>query len=115
MALFGKDIEAFAALYAADVRIFDAAAPSSCEGLEQWRKSAEAWFDSFPTERVLVSAEGMRIFAASALGGADGLMIYKEMSRDGVPLGCSKRRFTWTVQKRLGLWKVVHEHTSFAA
>ena len=112
VALFSKDVDAFADLYAADVRVFDASGRWSYEGLEQWRKSAEAWFDSLPNGRVVVLTEGMQISAASALGAANGFMIYKEMTQGGIELRCRKRRFTWTLQKRLGLWKVVHEHAS---
>ena len=113
VALFSKDLEAFADLYDPDVRIFDASAQGSHDGLEQWRKSAKAWFDSLPNERMLVLAEGMRISATPALGSANGFMVYKAVSGAGVELRCVKTRFTWTVEKRIGVWKVVHEHTSF--
>ena len=113
VALFSKDIDAFADLYDRDVRIFDASAQESYDGLEEWRDSAKAWFDSFEDERVLVLAEGMQISVASALGAANGFMVYKAVTPGGVELRCMKSRFTWTVQKRSGVWKVVHEHTSF--
>ena len=112
VALYSKDVEAFADLYDANVRIFNASAQWSYDGLEQWRKSAETWFDSLPTERVIVLAEGMHISASRALGAANGFMIYRAISQAGVELRCRKSRFTWTVEKRLGVWKVVHEHTS---
>ena len=113
VALFSKDIEAFAELYDADVRIFDGSARWSCDGLAQWRTSTKSWFDSHPDERVLVLAESMQISATRALGAANGFMVYKAVSQGGVELRCRKSRFTWTVEKRFGVWKVVHEHTSF--
>ena len=38
VALYSKDVEAFADLYDANVRIFNASAQWSYDGLEQWRK-----------------------------------------------------------------------------
>src|SRR4051794_13857199 len=83
VACFSKDIEAFSDLYDANVRIFDAWGHWSYDGLEQWRKSVKAWFDSLASERVLVAAEGMEISASGELGAAHGFMVYKAVSQGG--------------------------------
>lgn len=112
VACFSKDIDAFAELYDANVRIFDAWGDWSCEGLGPWRKSAKAWFDSLANERVLVVAERMEISASGDFGVAHGFMVYTAVSESGAELRSTRNRFTWTVEKRSGTWKVVHEHTS---
>jgi len=114
VAFFSKDVEALVELYDRDARIFDACTQGSYEGLGAWRRCVNAWFDSLPDERLLVVSEGMEIAASGELGAAQGFMMYTAMSRSGMERRSMKNRFTWIVERRFGVWKVVHEHTSLA-
>jgi ketosteroid isomerase-like protein len=113
VAFFSKDVDAFAGLYDPNVRIFGTWGEWSYDGLDEWRVSAKAWFDSLTNERVLVVAEAIEISASGELAAVNGFMVFKAMSQAGVELRSTKSRFTWTVERRFGVWKVVHEHTSF--
>jgi ketosteroid isomerase-like protein len=45
-AVYAKDVDAFAALYAEDVQVFDMWGQWSHRGIEAWRTMAAGWFSS---------------------------------------------------------------------
>jgi ketosteroid isomerase-like protein len=50
-----KYVDAFAALYAEDVHVFDMWGAWSLHGIEAWRGTADSWFGSLGDEHVVVT------------------------------------------------------------
>ena len=111
-AVHAKDVEAFAALYAADVRVFDLWGEWACEGIAAWRAMAESWFGSLGDERVVVTFDSVRTMVAGDMALVHGFVTYQGVARDGTPLRAMHNRMTQGLRRRDGAWKVVHEHTS---
>ncbi len=82
-AVYAKDLEAFAALYAKGVHVFDSWGQWQYDGIGAWRGMAAGWFSSLGDERVEV-----RFGAVSSTVGAE------------VAFGSA------------GVWKITHEHSS---
>ena len=53
-AVHAKDVDAFLAIFADDVRVFDMWSTWSHDGIDAWRAMAEDWFGSLGDERVRV-------------------------------------------------------------
>ena len=65
-AVYDKDLEAFAALYAEGVHVFDSWGQWQYDGIDAWRGMAAGWFSSLGEERVEV-----RFDAVSSTVGAE--------------------------------------------
>jgi len=112
-AVLAKDVEAFTALYADEVRIFDLWAEWSYDGLAAWRTTVGNWFASLNTQRVVVEFSDVRTTIGQGLATAHGFVSYQAVSEDGVPLHSMDNRMTMVLKQQGGVvWKIVHEHTS---
>jgi ketosteroid isomerase-like protein len=111
-AVFARDVEAFLALYDAEVRIFDAWGAWSYAGLDAWRGMVEGWFGSLGSERVQVEVERLQAEVAGDLAFASAFVTYRAVAADGRALHAMPNRLTWALRRRGGAWKVIHEHTS---
>ena len=114
-AVYAKDVDAFAALFAPDVRIFDMWAEWSYDGLDGWRKMARAWFDSLGTERVGVDFDEPRTVVSGDLAIAHAFVTFRGLSAEGKELRSMQNRLTWALRRKGDAWVVVHEHTSAPA
>jgi uncharacterized protein (TIGR02246 family) len=110
-AVGGKDVDAFAALYAEDVRVFDLWGSWSYDGLAAWRNAAEEWFRSLGDERVAVHFAEARVGERSL----SAFVTYRGLSAAGEDLRAMVNRLTWVLERRDDEWKIVHEHTSAPA
>ncbi len=107
------DLDAFGALFADDVRIFDLWGPAwSFEGRAAWLQSVKGWFDSLGDETVRVSFEDIQVSGAQTVGVLTAVVTYAAISKAGAELRSLQNRLTWTFEKRGGDWQIVHEHTS---
>ena len=111
-AVFTKDAEAFAALYAPDVRIFDLWGQWSYSGAAAWHGMAGGWFGSLGTDRVGVDFAEIQITATPGLATAQAFTTFTGLSADGQKLRSMTNRLTWVLQPAAGAWKIIHEHTS---
>ena len=59
-AILNKDVDGMMALYADDVRVFDAWGVWAYEGAAAWRQAVEQWFGSLQDETVKVGLEDIR-------------------------------------------------------
>lgn len=114
-AVLAKDVDAFTALYADEVSIFDLWGEWSYEGADAWRAVVTDWFGSLDNERVVVSFKDVRMIVTSDLAVAHAFVTYQAESSAGIFLRSLTNRMTWSLLPRLGAWKVVHEHTSAPA
>jgi len=114
-AVHAKDVDAFAALYDADVHVFDMWGAWSCEGIAAWRAMAADWFGSLGTDSVVVSVDAARVQVAQDLASVQAFLTFTGVSADGETLRAMDNRLTWVLQRRGEAWKIVHEHTSAPA
>jgi len=111
-AVYVKDVDAFALIYADDVHVFDSWGQWEYAGLDAWRAMATAWFGSLGDERVQVTFTdvGSAVGDTAAVGHA--AVTFTAVSPPGERLRSTTNRMTVGLEKRNGTWKIVHEHTS---
>jgi uncharacterized protein (TIGR02246 family) len=114
-AVHDRDLDAFAACYDRDVRVFDMWGAWSYEGIEAWRGMAREWFGSLGSERVAVEVDDVQVTAGTDLAVLSGFITYAGLSADGARLRAMQNRLTWTLALRDGTWRVIHEHSSAPA
>jgi uncharacterized protein (TIGR02246 family) len=111
-AVFAKDVDAFIALYDADVQVFDMWGQWSHRGLAAWRAMATEWFGSLGTERVVVDFSEVHTVVSPDLAVAHAFVTYTALGVDGATLRSLNNRMTLALRPQGGAWKIVHEHTS---
>jgi uncharacterized protein (TIGR02246 family) len=111
-AVFDKDVEGMLALYADDVRVFDAWNVWEYDGAPAWRPAIEQWFGSLQEETVEVDVADVRTDERSDLAFISAAVTYTAVSGRGVALRSMQNRLTWALTQRDGTWRIVHEHTS---
>jgi ketosteroid isomerase-like protein len=111
-AVYAKDLDAFLAIYDADVHVFDMWDGWQLRGIAAWRDMAAGWFSSLGTERVVVSAGDVVSTATGDLAVGYATLTFKAVSAEGVELRSLDNRVTLALRRTDGVWKIFHEHTS---
>jgi uncharacterized protein (TIGR02246 family) len=111
-AVWARDADAFLALYAPEVRIFDTWGTWSHEGVEAWGQSVRGWLGALGNERVAVTVDDISIVDGSDLAAASACVTYAAIAPDGKRLRAMQNRLSWVLARRDGAWLIVHEHTS---
>jgi uncharacterized protein (TIGR02246 family) len=115
-AVRAKDVDAFVALYADDVRTFDLWDRWSYDGRDEWRAIVQEWFGSLGGDVVAVEFADVRVEAGEGVGAVSAFTTYRGLSPEGEELRSMNNRLTWVLRKDAGgAWKIVHEHTSAPA
>ncbi len=114
-AVYAKDVDAFCAIYADDVRVFDMWGEWSYEGLAAWRKMAEGWFDSLGDERVAVEFSDAQINISGDIAVVNAFVSFSGVSAQGEKLRTMHNRITSALRHTNGQWKIFHEHSSSPA
>jgi len=110
-AVLAKDVDAFVALYAEDVRIFELWGTWQHD-LASWREMAKGWFAFLGDERSVVEAHDVRTRVTGDMALLTASLTYHAVDASGKELRSLDNRLSWVLQKLDGRWKVVHEHTS---
>ncbi|MEP6506368.1 MAG: SgcJ/EcaC family oxidoreductase [Betaproteobacteria bacterium] len=111
-AVHAKDVDAFCALFADDLRVFDLWGRWSHDGLPAWRDMATGWFGSLGDERVVVEFDEVRTRVSGDMATAHAFTKFGAISPAGDTLRSLSNRLTWVLQRQGDAWKVIHEHTS---
>jgi uncharacterized protein (TIGR02246 family) len=111
-AVHAKDVDAFAAIFGDDVRVFDMWGRWSHDGIDAWREMAVEWFGSLGDERVRVDLENVQTVVGDDVAVVHAFVTFAGLSAEGEELRSLNNRLTWGLRKEEGAWKVVHEHTS---
>ena len=115
-AVRAKDVDAFLALYADDVRNFDLWSVWSYDGKDALRGMVEEWFGSLGDDVVAVEFDEVRTQAGDDVGAVSAFLTFRGLSAEGEELRSMNNRLTWVLRKDGdGTWKIVHEHTSAPA
>ena len=109
-----KNVEAFAALYDADVHVFDMWGRWSLRGIDAWRAMAREWFGSLGGEQVVVTYSDAEASMAGGLVVGHATVTYTAQSTAGEQLRSLDNRMTMTMalRRRGDAWLVFHEHSS---
>jgi uncharacterized protein (TIGR02246 family) len=111
-AILAKDVEAFVALFADDVHVFDMWGPWSQEGIAAWRDMAAGWLGSLGEERVAVEADDVRTSVSGDMATLTAFLTFRAIDATGKELRSLNNRLSWVLREQAGRWKVVQEHTS---
>jgi ketosteroid isomerase-like protein len=111
-AVFAKDVDAFLALYDAEVRVFDMWGSWSYSGIAAWRAVVAGWFGALGSDRVVVEFGDAQVRAAPDIAVINVFVAYRGVSAEGVELRSMTNRMTLALRRTAGRWKIVHEHTS---
>jgi len=111
-AVKAKDVDAFCALYAENVHVFDTWGRWSYEGLADWRGMAEGWFGSLGDESVEVGVDDLRVHATDDMASITAYLTFTALSPSGEPQRALTNRLSAVARPVDGSWKIVHEHTS---
>lgn len=107
-----KDATGFAALYDADVQVFDAWDRWRMQGRAAMHAMATAWFQSLGEDRVEVSYSEVHGHAGAELAAVSALVTYTAVGADGKALRSMANRMSLVLKRQPEGWRVVHEHTS---
>lgn len=110
-AVLAKDVEAFVALYADDVLIYELWG-SWTHDLASWRAMAKGWFEFLGDERSVVEATDVDLTASADMALLTASLTYRAVDAGGKELRSLDNRLSWVARQRGGRWQVVHEHTS---
>lgn len=112
-AVLARDVDAFVALYAPELEVFDTWQAATLRGLPAWRDMATAWFASLDHgERVVVDARDVVSAVSGDLASGHAVLTFTAMSPIGERLRWLSNRITLTMRRDATGWKVIHEHTS---
>jgi uncharacterized protein (TIGR02246 family) len=110
-AVLAKDVDAFVAIYAEDVRIFELWGTWEHE-IASWREMAKGWFAFLGDQRSVVEARDVRIQVSGDMALLTASLTYRAVDAAGTELRSLDNRLSWVLRQRGGRWLVVHEHTS---
>lgn len=111
-AAYAQDVDAFMALYAPDVRVFDLWGSWEMAGAAAWGSSIAGWFGSLGDERVVAEFDDIAVAVDGDLGTLSALVAYSAESAAGNRVRQMTNRLTWVLARTEGTWRVIHEHTS---
>ena len=110
--VLAKDVEAFVALYDADLRVFDMWNRWSYDGQQPWREMVQGWFGSLHDERVAVAFSEVRTRVSQDLAVLHAFVSFAAIDAGGATLRSMTNRITMALARRGDDWKIVHQHTS---
>jgi uncharacterized protein (TIGR02246 family) len=110
-AVLAKDVDAFVALYAEDVRIFELWATWTHD-IASWRRMAQDWFAFLGEDLSIVEATDVAVNASADMAMLTATLTYRATDKAGQALRSLDNRLSWVARERDGRWRVVHEHTS---
>lgn len=111
-AVFDKDVDGMLALYADDVRVFDAWNVWEYDSAPAWRPAILQWFGSLQDETVEVGVADVRTDERPDLAFISAVVTYTAVSENGSALRSLQNRLTWVLVPYGETWKIAHEHTS---
>jgi uncharacterized protein (TIGR02246 family) len=111
-AVRAKDVDAFAALYDSDLRVFDAWATWSYEGQPAWRDMASGCFSSDGGTTLDVDFSEVKTRETAEMLVVSAIATYSGVGPAGEEMPRVSNRFTWVIAAEKVSWRIVHEHSS---
>lgn len=110
-AVLAKDVDAFVALYADDVLVYELWGHWTHD-LASWRAMATGWFEFLGDETCAVEAAEVQVTESGDMALLTAFLTYGAVDAAGKDLRSLDNRLSWVARQRGGRWQVVHEHTS---
>ena len=110
-AVDAKGVDAFVAIYADDVQVFELWTQWEHD-LASWRDMAVGWFRFLGEERAVVEAHDVRTQVVGDLALLTASLTYRAIDADGEEQRSLDNRLTWVLRRHGERWLVTHEHTS---
>jgi uncharacterized protein (TIGR02246 family) len=111
-AVNAKDVDAFVRIYDDNVHVFDSWGQWEYVGIKAWHEMVTQWFGSLGDERVEVEFTDVRSVVGDELAFGHAAVTFTAISSEGNRLRAMTNRLSVGLEKRGGVWKIVHEHTS---
>jgi uncharacterized protein (TIGR02246 family) len=111
-AVNARDVDAFVRIYDDNVHVFDTWGQWDYVGIEAWREMVTQWFGSLGDERVEVEFTDVCSVVGDELAFGHAAVTFAAISAQGNRLRAMTNRLSVGLEKRGGVWKIVHEHTS---
>jgi ketosteroid isomerase-like protein len=112
-AVLAKDPGRLAAMYDANVRVFDAWESWSYDDLSAWRPNLDDWLGSLGEETVQVRFDDVSASDHGDMGFLSAIVTYAAQDRAGKTLRSLQDRLTWVLTRKDDAWVIAHQHTSF--
>jgi ketosteroid isomerase-like protein len=111
-AVLAKEPARLAALYAPDVRVFDAWGVWSYDDRDAWGRNLEDWLGSLGNEGVQVQFDDVCLVQRAETSSFSAIVTYSAVDAAGNVVRSMQNRLSWFLTKIGGRWVVAHEHTS---
>jgi ketosteroid isomerase-like protein len=111
-AVRAKSVDAFLAIYADDLHVFDMWGQWSLRGIERWRSLVVEWFSSLGDEYVVVAVDEAEATRVGEIAVGHAILTYTAHAADGREIRSLNNRLTVAMRRAGGAWKIFHEHTS---
>lgn len=111
-AVHAKDVDAFLAIYDERVHVFDSWAQWEHTGAGARREMVSEWFGGLGDERVEVQFNDVHAVVGEDIAFAHAAVTFAGFSAEGERSRAMTNRFTACLERKDGMWKIVHEHTS---
>ena len=110
-----RDVEKFLRSYSEKIDLYDCWTKWECNGLKEWRKSVESWFQELTEEglNLKVTFSDMSIQEGESVAFAKCAITYAAYVQSSSEiLRQITNRFTFGLCKVDESWQIVHEHSS---
>lgn len=111
-AVEAKDVNLFLTIYDPEVVIFDMWGKWIHQGLNDWKKTVQDWFDSLGNDKATVEINDIQIITDQCIASLYAIITFKGISESGESSHEMDNRFTWILKSQNGTWKILHEHSS---
>ena len=111
-AVLAKSPARLAALYAPEVRVFDAWDVWVFEGLDAWSRNLRDWLGSLGDEGVRVEFDEVRIIRLGGAASMSAIVTYAAVDARGRVVRSMQNRLSWFLTEAAGRWTIAHEHSS---
>lgn len=111
-AVAARDVEAFLALYDDDVHLFDMWDHYEVTGEDAWRELVVGWFGAHPGEALEARFDDVSAVTGQDVAFARMAMTFAIVASGGELSYEQAHRLTLGLQRRDGVWRIVHEHSS---
>jgi len=113
--IFERDVEKFLHSYSENIHLYDCWGKWECNGLWEWRKAVESWFQELSEEGVdlIVTFSDMSIEEGKSVAFAKCAITFSAYTQSSSEkLRQITNRFTFGLCKMNESWQIVHEHSS---
>lgn len=111
-AVAARDVEAFLALYDDHVQLFEMWDHYDITGIDAWRELVVDWFGAHPGEALEARLDDVSTVTGQDVAFAHMSMTFAIVAPGGELSYEQAHRMTLGLQRKGGVWKIVHEHTS---